>query len=151
MLSQSSPNGKIVWLQYIEIDAGLNPPVASELDNSMALWGHKNKINFMSETHRWHLKTTFFSYIFWCFDLLFLKKKDWKLFKCTHCLLCSALIFDFQFSSLSLFHSHSLLCRYLSMILPLFCVPIPKGAFINYIQLKYFYFMIELNPFDFIM
>ena len=67
--------------------------------------------------------------------------------------LLSALIFDFQFSSLtlSLFHSHSLLCRYLSMILPLFCVPILEGAFINYIQLKYFYFMIELNPFDFIM
>ena len=49
MLSQSSPNGKIV--EYIEIDAGLNPPVASELDNSMAMRGHKNKINFMSETH----------------------------------------------------------------------------------------------------
>ena len=31
MLSQSSHNGKIV--EYIEIDAGLNPPVASELDS----------------------------------------------------------------------------------------------------------------------
>lgn len=41
---------KHAFSKLIEIDDGLNPPVASELDNSMAMQGQKNKINFMSET-----------------------------------------------------------------------------------------------------
>ena len=62
---------------------------------------------------RGQLKTLGFL-VLW--PIYFLKKKVWKLFKCIHCLLCSALIFDFQFSSLSLsltlFHCSVDICRW---------------------------------------
>lgn len=66
---------KHAFSKLTEIDAGLNPPVASELHNSMAMRGHKNKNNFMSETHRWHLKTTFFPTFFGVLTFYFWNRK----------------------------------------------------------------------------
>ena len=85
------------------------------------------------------LKTLHFL-VLW--PIYFLKQKVWKLFKCTHCLLCIDIWFSIQLThSLSLFHSHSLLCRYLSMILLLlFCVPIPKGGIHQLHSIKVFLF-----------